>query len=162
MKNFIILLVFLFTHTTHINAQEVYKWKDSNGKVHFGDKSKAPVESKKMDIQVKQIPTPALEKVNPNTKTDHLGTTPSNNVAKPSPLPNAIDPARVPAKCQGIIDKIAKVPAGTPWVDLYNDFNQSCPGLAYECVSYKRAPENNQCAWVERTDNSISKTRHYQ
>jgi hypothetical protein len=177
MKNLTLLLALFCVHQVY--AQEIYKWKDSNGKVHFGDRAKAPSESKKMDIQLRQAPVPppisTPEKPTKRSGEEHARpiaphlVTPKHSPTAPLfPSPEAdkksipVDPATVPPKCKTIIDEIENVPRGTPWTGLSKEFDRMCSGIAYECTTYQRAPENNKCGWVKRTGNTIIKKNIYQ
>ncbi|MBF6907436.1 DUF4124 domain-containing protein, partial [Acinetobacter baumannii] len=39
-------------------AQEIYKWTDANGKVHYGDRAAAPEHSKKIAVSTTAPPRP--------------------------------------------------------------------------------------------------------
>lgn len=160
------LALFLTLICCQINAQEVFKWKDESGKIHYGDRSKAPVTSKKADIKVLAPATVPVKPDNTNLKND-LGTAKSTTVARrPKADENQgaklVDSSRVAPRCKGIVDEIAKVPPGTPWMGLAQEFGQTCPGLTYECITYKSRPEANSCNWVEKIGNTITNTKHFE
>ncbi|MBC3872537.1 DUF4124 domain-containing protein [Undibacterium flavidum] len=160
------LALFLTLICCQINAQEVYKWKDENGKIHYGDRSKAPVTSKKADIKVLAPATVPVKLDETNAKKD-LGSAKSTTVARPPKVDEnkgskTVDPSRVAPRCQGIVDEIAKVPPGTPWMGLAQEFSQTCPGLTYECITSKSRPETNRCNWVEKIGNTITNTKHFE
>ena len=140
------------------NAQEVFKWKDANGKVHYGDRAAAPEDSGKLDIKVNPpsqpsaIPTPAAV---PPLRPPVLS--PYDPKKKSVP----VDAARVGPECKGLIDKIAAVPSGKSWKPLYQQFDNACPRIAYECVEYRSKPQNNQCNWVERSGGVVLRTESF-
>lgn len=149
-----------------INAQEVYKWKDENGKIHYGDRAKAPATSKKAEIKVLAPATIPTRPESTSPKAD-LGNAKTTTVARPPKTDEnrgstPVDPSRVAPRCQGIVDEIAKVPPGTPWIGLAQEFGRTCPGLTYECITSKSRPETNKCNWVEKIGNTITNTKHFE
>lgn len=162
----IALIISLTTALSHapVKAQEIYKWTDENGKVHFSDRATAPADSKKVNIKVPPPnPTPPTsagsDKLNPaNIPARTAPPRPNSDGAKKS-IP--VDPSKVGPKCPGLIDQIAKVKRGTPWEALAKEFNEACPGITYECINYRSRPENNTCTWVERTGNDFLLTKNY-
>jgi len=141
------------------NADEVYKWTDANGQVHFGDRRSAPSNSQQV---VK--PQPASDQRTPPAQSQ------SGNLSQPSPAPipsaqskpTPADPSQAPPGCQDLIDQIAKVQPGTNWQSLYQKFNVDCPGIAYVCNTYRTHPEKNKCEWVPRTSNRVLQTNNYE
>jgi hypothetical protein len=129
------------------NATEVCKWTDANGQVHFGDCLSAPPNGKKIDVKV-QPATPAP--LSP----------PSIEASKGKS--KSVDPSKVPAGCQDLIDQISKVKPGTNWEPLYKKFDANCHGIGYECNTYRTHPENNKCTWVERTGSNVLQTNNYE
>lgn len=129
-------------------AQEIYKWTDASGKVHYGDRAAAPEHSRKLPVT--PAPAPAAAPVR-------------QPAAAPRPEARAkpVDPARVAPSCQGLIGQIAAVPPGKNWEALYRQFDSACPGIAYECVEYRSRPRENRCSWVERTGKSVLTTNRY-
>ena len=147
---FLVAAVFsLFRSSPH--AEEIYKWTDANGKVHYGDRSAAPDSSKKMNITVEpSSPPPAIPASAATLRSPPL--LPHRDSPKKS-VP--VDPSRVGPACKGLIDKIAAVPAGKNWELLYRQFDSACPGIAYECAEYRSSPQNNQCIWIERSGSRV-------
>jgi hypothetical protein len=143
-----------------VYAAEVYKWTDENGKVHFGDRLSAPSNGQKIDVK----PQPMLEQSTPPTQ-PQSGTLPQ---ATPAPIQSPqskstpADPSQIRPGCKELIDQIANVKPGTNWQPLYQQFNATCPGIAYECNNYQTHPENNKCEWVKRTGNNVLHTNNYQ
>lgn len=146
----ILVLAFFASGSPYADAQDIYKWTDANGKVHYGDRAAAPDSGQKMHVSV---------------------TPPSGSVAPPpsvsNPRPGAkgksvpADPARVAPACKGLIDRIAAVPAGRNWEALYRQFDSACPGIAYECTEYESSPQNNRCIWVERSGSRVLSRNKY-
>lgn len=138
------------------HAQEVYKWTDANGKVHYGDRAAAPQSSKQIPLSMTRAsPQPAV----PASAGAERDAPPPRRQSRKKPVP--ADPARVKPECKGLIDKIAAVPAGTNWEALYRQFDSTCPGIAYECVEYQSSPQKNQCTWVERSGSRVLNTSRY-
>ncbi len=153
MRRFIFLVLISLMHNIH--AQDIYKWKDAEGKIHFGDRSKAPVVSKKVDIKVKEVSKTEI------TNQATLTTTTAPKLA-PEKKVGGIELSKINPKCKTIIEEIEKIPMGIPWHAQYNEFNQLCPGIAWQCNVYERTPEKNLCGWIERTSNNILSKRTYQ
>ncbi|MCH8621751.1 DUF4124 domain-containing protein [Undibacterium sp. TS12] len=162
MKKISILLMICFCYA---NADEIYKWKDEHGTVHFGDRSTAPQNGKKIDVKVLQ-PNNELSDQGDKAKHPTLNNQLSppfkgaNNDGNSKTIP--IDPARVGPKCLGLAEAITKVKPGAPWHSLSDEFNASCPGITYECLIYKREPEKDKCTWVKRTDGNMVRTKTYE
>jgi hypothetical protein len=149
-------------------AQEIYKWTDANGKVHYGDRSAAPESSQKMKLASEPPkPPPAVSAPNPETS-------PRTYIPRPPivlpPLPSKFDmpkkgvpanPAQVGAACKGLIDKFSAAAPGKDTAALGQQFDSACPGIAYECTAYRSKPQNNQCIWVVRSGTSILRSFDY-
>ncbi|WP_332878890.1 DUF4124 domain-containing protein [Massilia sp. S19_KUP03_FR1] len=133
------------------DAQEIYKWTDPNGKVHYGDRAAAPEASQKIHVTAAPVVLPPA--------------TQSTVSALPQPDNKTrsvrVNPALVGSSCKGLIDKIAAVPVGQGWQALSREFNSACPGIAYECVEYVSNPQNNQCNWIERKDGNVLNRNKY-
>lgn len=52
MKHTSLLLIILFTAILPSHAEQVYKWVDEHGKVHFGDKKPKEQEVEAIDIKI--------------------------------------------------------------------------------------------------------------
>jgi hypothetical protein len=139
-------------------AQEVYKWTDANGKVHYGDRSAAPESSKKMHIDAEPPRPPPIASSPATASQPRSALAPPRDGQKKSVPAN---PALVGPLCKGLIDKIAAVPPGKNWESLYAQFNSACPRIAYECTEYQSNPQNNQCIWIERTGGRVLHTNTY-
>lgn len=140
------------------DAQEIYKWTDANGTVHYGDRAAAPEISKKLKVTV--APPSQLPAVPASAASSqrHLPLLPHPDPQQKS-VP--VDPALVGPGCMGLIEKIAAVPAGSNWESLYRQFNSTCPGIGYECVEYRSSPQNNQCVWIARSGNRVLNRKEY-
>lgn len=157
-STFILFAFFCMLHPS-VHAQEIYKWTDANGKVHYGDRAAAPDSSKK----IKVIATPPSQ---PQAVT----TAPAaGSQRRPPQMPNfdfpekstPVNPALVGSTCKSLIDQIGAVPAGKNWESLYKQFNSACPGIAYHCWEYQSTPQKNQCTWVERSGSSVLHRKKY-
>lgn len=132
------------------HAQEIFKWTDASGKVHYGDRAAAPQASQALHVAAAPaVPPPtarpsALPQPDPKTKS----------------VP--VNPALVGAACKGLIDKIAAAPGGQGLQSLVREFSNACPGIAYQCVEYVSNPQNNQCNWIERKGNNVLSRDKYQ
>lgn len=51
MERYQIVILFFFTFVMQTSHAQIYKWKDADGKVHFGDKK--PINKKSENIQLK-------------------------------------------------------------------------------------------------------------
>jgi hypothetical protein len=152
-----------------VAAQDLYKWTDAGGKVHYGDRAAAPENSKLLNVPSAPARAPAPAPTAP------ASLPPMSSLAAPG-VPNRappmarreaeaksvpVAPSRVGSACKGLADKIAAVPSGTNWKSLAQEFNEACPGIAYECVEYRANPQNNQCTWIERSGGNILNKKSY-
>ncbi len=139
------------------SAQEIFKWTDANGKVHYGDRAGAPESSKKILVPL----------ASPNEPPASPAAAGGGQRRAPAPSPYAqkksvpVAPAAVGPQCQGLVDKIAAVPAGKNWEQLFRQYESACPGIAYECVEYQSSPQKNQCTWIERVGGRVLNTKKY-
>ena len=146
-----------------VNADEVYKWKDAAGNIHFGDRKSAPSESQKLDIQAPPSSASTDEQSGRKKKEEKQARSPAVSAPGPESIKKSVpvESSKVGPRCEGLIDQIAKVKRGENWVSLANEFERACPSIAYECNNYRTHPENNSCTWVERTGNSVLHTNEY-
>lgn len=156
------LMLAVFIHPA--NATEVYKWTDANGQIHFGDRLSAPANGKKIDVKSQPTSEPT-EKQRGASKPPQTNSQPPSN-ASPSHAYKGkgkpVDPSRVAPSCQDLIDQISRVKAGVNWQSLYQKFDATCPGISYECNTYRTHPENNQCTWIERRGSNVMQTNNYE
>lgn len=73
-----------------------------------------------------------------------------------------VDAARVGPSCKGLADRIATGPSGKVLQSLVRQFNEACPGIAYECVEFRARPQNNRCGWFEQTEGTIVNKKVYE
>lgn len=154
----IFVVAILSLSSSGIAAQEIYKWTDSNGKVHYGDRSGAPENSAKMNVTF--TPPNSLTTAPPSAA-GSVGRPPLQAQLEPPKKAVPVDPAVVAPECKGLIEKIAAVPVGKNWESLSRQFNQACPGIAYECVEYQSHPQNNRCIWIKRSGSNLLNTNRY-
>jgi len=131
------------------DASEVYKWTDENGQVHYGDRISSPTDAKQIKLDVQSVSTPASKQPSPRRSIIESKSRPA-------------DPSLVKPGCMDLINRIAKVKPGVNWEALAQEYNATCPGIAYECKRYRTHPENNQCTWIERTGGNILHTYEYE
>lgn len=151
----VVVTVFAPLHAT-VHAQEIFKWTDANGKVHYGDRSAATERSTKIKVTVAAPAYSATASV-PNLQQRSPLLSDANLPKRSVP----VNPARVGPACRGLIEKIAAVPAGKNWEALYQQFDTACPGIAYECVEYESSPQKNQCTWLERSGTRVLNRKKY-
>jgi len=145
----------------HAGAQEVYKWTDKDGKVHFGDRKAAPTEARKAEVKVQPPSVTPASPASANAAAEpDKPRAPGRSGGDTASVPVA--PYRVGGLCQGLATQIQQVKPGQNWEVLARQFNETCPGITYECVNYKREPEKNKCTWVERTGSSMVNTKNYE
>jgi hypothetical protein len=140
------------------HAQDIYKWTDADGKVHYGDRAAAPENSKKMNVIVAPPSEPQAVPALAASSHRHPPAAVASRFGKKS-VP--VDPALVAPTCKGLIEKIAAVPPGTNWEALYHQFDSTCPSIAYECMEYQSNPQNNHCIWVERSGSRVLTRNKY-
>lgn len=146
----ILVFAFFASGSPHADAQDIYKWTDANGKVHYGDRAAAPDSGQKMYLSV----TPPGGAVAPSPSVSR-----QRQASREKSVP--VTPERVAPACKGLIDQIAAVPAGRNWEALYRRFDSACPGIAYECTEYESSPQNNRCIWVERSGSRVLSRNRY-
>lgn len=140
------------------DAQDIYKWIDAEGKTHYGDRAAAPGNSKKIPVTVAPSSQPPVVPVSTAASQPRSPLLPQRD---PQVKSVPVEPSRVGPACQGLIKQIAAVRAGQHWEALYQQFNNACPGIAYECVEYESNPQNNRCVWIERTGSKVLNRKRY-
>jgi hypothetical protein len=132
---FTLFLVFSLIFSSTTIAAEVFRWKDSNGVVHYGEKRNAPAESKKVIIN-----EPSVVNV-PSIKEETAAATDANS--NQSVGDNA---AKCASYARAMVDKQGK----SEWVANSKMIQATCPGMGFECTTYNHHPEKNSCvpfAW---------------
>lgn len=114
-------------------------------------------EARKREEERRQAEAPPAERATPGSRFKP----PAFDTA-PKSVP--VNPKEVAAACKGLADRISKVKPGEPWVELGREFDDACPGVAYECHVYKRQPKKDKCQWVKRTreNNAVVRTHVYE
>ena len=56
-----IITVYLLLIPCFINAEDIHKWRDDNGKIHFGDKPPSDVKSELITVKPNVYETPNIE-----------------------------------------------------------------------------------------------------
>ncbi|PTQ89386.1 DUF4124 domain-containing protein [Agitococcus lubricus] len=145
---------------TRVDAENIYQWKDEAGKIHFGDRSSAPTQSKEVHVDTPtnivspQQPTrymkkslsvpyhaPALKAPNREIDPNLMSyTTNSGSAIEQTCLleamsmilnRDALSLEAFKAKSQGLLKR--------------------CPNKAYVCETYKRNASKNHCSVVDTT-----------
>jgi hypothetical protein len=106
-------------------ADEVYRWKDANGVVHYGDSKDAPAGSEKIIV-----------KVSPGTPGQAMSGT------APAVPGSARDQTSV---CAVYARAMVDNPSREDWVANANKIKATCPGVGFECITVYQHPEKNQC-----------------
>ena len=135
-------------------AQELFKWTDASGKVHYGDRAAAPEDSKRLNVPVAPAGTPSRPPLPVHAPL------PARGNAQKKSIP--VDASRVGSSCQGLADNIAAGLSGKVSQSLVRQFNEACPGIAYECIEYRSRPQNNRCDWIEQTEGTIVNRKVYE
>ena len=149
-------------------AQQVYKWVDSNGKVQYGEKRNAPTASQAVNI--KPIPstgTPSVtERKSEQEKfAQRISPPPSailDRIAMPKSEKWPEFKISMPAKsgqnenilalgeavlqsCVSLAVKLNDLEFSPEKTAIHNQYLKTCPGVREECISYRKAPEQNIC-----------------
>ena len=137
-----------------VSAQELFKWTDSSGKVHYGDRAAAPEDSKRMSVPVAPAGPPSLPPLSQHAPLLARGDPQKKSIP--------VDASRVGSSCKGLAEKISASPSGKVSQSVIRQFNDACPGIAYECVEFRARPQNNRCSWVEQTEGTIWNKKVYE
>ena len=124
------LLVSNFLH-----ADEIRKWKDENGKVHYGDPQNAPVNSQKVAISVSQ---------------------PRNDLPDVQKAAKKEDASVVFESIEGISAEKIKLCASfaramvdsrdkSEWMVNSVKVQQMCPGVGFKCTTTNHHRERDKC-----------------
>lgn len=150
---------------SHGHAQELYKWKDADGKLHIGDRNAAPEGAQKMDIKVDARTTPARPRSAPPSPFDldlPRQSPPRMPADEPKHVSVPADRSKINPRCDVLMSKIVKLEPGAPgYMTILKEFNALCPGITWECQEYERHPEKNSCSWVQQFDGRIQSSRTY-
>lgn len=137
MKKFSFLILSICC-AVQVQAGEIYKWTDENGKVHFGDKTNAPKQSQ--EVVVKPV--------------SGTGTMPSYNV-KPLPVANSeqkktetkeVDFASEEVmKCQRLAEQFVLKASKAERGAIGQQIRSLCPNWRFHCDTSRSQPEKNSC-----------------
>lgn len=149
MKLSLILGIALFVCGSAI-AEGIYKWTDENGKVHYGDRN----DTKKNSTQI-IVRTPARVPDKEGVSgTDVNGNGSNSTTTDEGNLQRCLVMART------MVNKKDSTPS-----EVRADSKQlldMCPATAYNCVTYTKSPEKNNCTAVTMQPNgSITRNTTY-
>jgi Domain of unknown function (DUF4124) len=143
----LLLCVCLLSFALPAGSEEIHKWKDKNGVVHYGDQENAPADSAKMQIKGGKGTPPAPAPGSENwTGRD-----------APSPKPpqsfggfSASQIGRCADYARDLINNNKNShngnPSGNGDTKTPNDqLKATCPGVSFSCTSYYHFPQKNQC-----------------
>lgn len=157
-------------------AQQVYKWTDENGKVHYGDQNTAPSKSRQVEIKdngPKQQPRAAVPAANglPSRTADlskpinvpAFPSPPPGMAARPDipqepipPIPKLIKPGmskdpQVEKEAQCIALGLEIMTPGNKFPenkDRFDKIANLCPGKSVTCHFFKSDVNKNNCVLV--------------
>jgi hypothetical protein len=161
-----LIAVLLFLAAVQLNAGEVYKWKDADGRVHYGEREGAPVSGEKIEIR-----DPATQrKVEANDSVKPLGSNPRMGGIRPNnKIPNMnippsiaerpgepVDLATVNPRCNEQAKKLAAMgpsmgSGGESRKPLIDEIKTLCPNVAYNCKVIISRPQENVCVAIKRS-----------
>ena len=138
MRNISLICFALLLYGTAF-ADDIYKWTDENGKVHYGDRINDPKNGTKIVIKVPEI----------STNKTSTSATENRNLPLSAGSPAKVEP-KTEEKCLEMARIMMKKTDPTP-DGIRADSKQlldMCPGLAYQCFTYIERPEKNSCKTV--------------
>jgi hypothetical protein len=121
------LIVFSSTAT----AAEVFRWRDGNGVIHYGDQGSAAADSKKVVIK----DSPVVSKPVVTERTANTGADFTQSGGADDNMAKCASYARVMADNQG----------NSKWLANSKLIQSTCPGTGFECTTYNHHPEKNTC-----------------
>ena len=126
-------LLALLAFSFHSTAAEIYRWKDKNGVVHYGDRSEAPNDGEKVVTKDSRgINEPAVKAS--QGEPAHSG----GGVSLAGVSPDKIAMCAVHARAMVDASK-------SEWVANANKIKSACPGIGFECATFNHHPEKNKC-----------------
>lgn len=136
----------------NVYAQELYKWTDASGKVHYGDRAAAPENGVPIAVPVApgRQPFPS-QRPAPGNQASAPSRAPSEAQIRSSPT----DRVSMSVECTSLIAKLETTPGGANWKQLSRQFNETCPGIAYECQAERATPQNRRCGWIDKSAGTV-------
>lgn len=134
------------------HAQELYKWSDASGNVHYGDRAAAPENGVPISVPVApgRQPFPSARPA-PGNQVSAASRSQSDAQIKPSPT----DRVSMSVECTSLIAKIENTQDGANWKQLSRQFNETCPGIAYECQADRATAQNHRCGWIDKSAGTV-------
>lgn len=152
MKNYFVLAYLLMVCSTAL-ADSIYKWTDSSGKVHYGDRNVESSNAVKIVVKAPEVPSSKADAVAPESE----GRSGDTGTAATSDMTNL---QKCLAMARTMVNKVNTSPPEVR-ADSKNLLDL-CPGTAYECVTYIERPESNNCKAVPMMPNGrITNNRVY-
>ena len=135
-----------------VQAQELYKWTDARGKVHYGDRAAAPENGVPIAVPVApgRQPFPG-----PRPAPGNQASAPSRSQSDTQIKSSPTDRVSMSVECTSLIARIENTPGGANWKQLSRQFNETCPGIGYECQADRATPQNHRCGWIDKSAGKV-------
>lgn len=133
MNKFTFLVLSMCFMAQGIQAGEIYKWTDENGKVHFGDKSNAPKQSQ--EVIVKPVSGTGAMPSTYNVK-------PSQEQAKTKEGELASPEIKM---CQELAEQSVLEKSIEQKKAIMQHIISICPNWRFDCRTSPRQPQKNSC-----------------
>lgn len=140
--------VALLAACTLASPQGIYKWTDSSGHVHYGDRNDAPQGNAGTTLNIQGRAT----RVEPPAAGESKAT--ATSLPESSNLQRCLGLARAMADSRDTTPAVVRAQS--------QELLSLCPDTAYECSSYPRQPDRNNCQAVRmQTGGHIMTNRTY-
>lgn len=148
------IVALLFSNLLH--ADEIRKWKDENGKTHYGDMQSAPVKSERVAITTSRNADVVAD---PQGKPTKPG---SETVLSEKAESYGLPPERI-QKCAALAKAVVILASSTKFdfssfkrmKPMEDQIRLTCPSTGFECTLSKAHPEQDRCepfAWFGGKD----------
>lgn len=149
---FIVTLLF----SNFLHADEIRKWKDENGKIHYGDMQSAPAKSERVAIPTSRNADVVVDSQGKPAKPG------SKAVLSEKAESYDLPPERI-QKCAGLAKEVAILASATKldfstfkrMKPMEDQIRLTCPSTGFECTLSKVHPEKDRCepfAWFGGKD----------
>jgi hypothetical protein len=149
----IAMMVAVIAASTPTNAQQVKRWVDKDGKVHYGDAMNSPSKSESMQVNanrsgystdVPKVPDTA-KKVLAESKKKELEIDPKHGI-----------PVAAINQCIAYAKEYARIPlnygeASGKERGLIAQISKTCPNVEISCTIKTRSPEDDRCEAIKPT-----------
>ncbi|RZU38555.1 uncharacterized protein DUF4124 [Fluviicoccus keumensis] len=156
MKKYLISLLWLCAAS---HAGEVYKWKDEQGQIHFGDRQPAGAAGETIGLKASAGgPTQSVEEIAAKAKLmaeENAARTRRMNPRGPELPENQtqVPDSQVPPQCLSLIDAVNNSKPGPDSKAKSEAFVKACPGIARACRTYRTHQKDSYCMWVKQHGN---------